>query len=372
MRMRRSSCIGRVRGLSWRMRHVDPAARQDVRAGAPARRSLLAVAAGMLCGLWIVGLAAGAADPRLVEAARSRDWDTVALLLQQDLDVDTPQADSATALHWTAHWNHLEALEALIDAGADVNAENDLGATPLWVACANRNTGIVQRLLAAGANPDGGLHSGETLLMRCTYTGESRGRRGAARAGRRRPRRGAVERSDRLDVGRGHPASGRHARAPRARGRGRRAHGDGSSVPRHGGAQHDEPRGRRALRRRGASRRCCSPRATATPTRRGSCWMPAPDVNDTAADGNSALVLAAMSGHARLAELLLERGADPGAAGAGYSRPARRGAAGGSRAGGGRCWQAGRIRTRGWRRARRFPAGRISSSSRSGRRAPRR
>ena len=39
----------------------------------------------------------------------------------------------------------------------------------------------------------------------------------------------------------------------------------------------------------------------------------------TAADGNSALVLAAMSDHAPLGEFLLERGADPDASGAGYT-----------------------------------------------------
>jgi ankyrin repeat protein len=43
------------------------------------------------------------------------------------------------------------------------------------------------------------------------------------------------------------------------------------------------------------------------------------DVNDAAADGNSALVIAAMSGHGPLASFLLERGANPNASGAGYT-----------------------------------------------------
>ena len=43
------------------------------------------------------------------------------------------------------------------------------------------------------------------------------------------------------------------------------------------------------------------------------------DVDDTGADGNGALALAAMSGHPRLAEFLLARGANPNADGAGYS-----------------------------------------------------
>ena len=43
------------------------------------------------------------------------------------------------------------------------------------------------------------------------------------------------------------------------------------------------------------------------------------DVNDTAATGTSALVVAAHSGHTALALFLLDRGADPNAAGAGYT-----------------------------------------------------
>ena len=43
------------------------------------------------------------------------------------------------------------------------------------------------------------------------------------------------------------------------------------------------------------------------------------DVNDTAPYGTSATVVAAHSGHGELAAFLLEQGADPDAAGAGYT-----------------------------------------------------
>jgi ankyrin repeat protein len=43
------------------------------------------------------------------------------------------------------------------------------------------------------------------------------------------------------------------------------------------------------------------------------------NVNDTAADGNSALVVAAHSGHGEFAAFLLEKGANPNAEGAGYN-----------------------------------------------------
>jgi ankyrin repeat protein len=38
---------------------------------------------------------------------------------------------------WAAHWNDLATAGRLIAAGADVNDANELGATPLWLACEN-------------------------------------------------------------------------------------------------------------------------------------------------------------------------------------------------------------------------------------------
>src|SRR5207249_962732 len=62
-------------------------------------------------GLWMLilllagaNLAAGS-DLRLVEAIKKRDTTSVPILLKQQVDVNTPQPDGATALHWAAHWN---------------------------------------------------------------------------------------------------------------------------------------------------------------------------------------------------------------------------------------------------------------------------
>lgn len=41
---------------------------------------------------------------------------------------------------------------ALIDAGADVNAQNELGMTPLYMACYHDSIQVVQPLLEAGAD----------------------------------------------------------------------------------------------------------------------------------------------------------------------------------------------------------------------------
>ena len=76
-----------------------------------------------------------------------------------------------TALHWAAHWNAHDTARLLIRAGANVNAANDLGVTPLSLACGNGSATLVETLLQAGANANATTWSGETVLMTCARTG---------------------------------------------------------------------------------------------------------------------------------------------------------------------------------------------------------
>ena len=126
--------------------------------------------------VFLVGIANpawAAGDLRLAEAASVKDNDAVRSLLRDDLDVNTSQADGATALHWAAHWDDFEIVELLIRAGANVSVMNDYGATPLSLACTNGNAAMVERLLTAGADPNMAAPSGETPLMRCARTGSA-------------------------------------------------------------------------------------------------------------------------------------------------------------------------------------------------------
>ena len=117
-----------------------------------------------------------AADLRLVEAAKTGDKVAVRALLKQHVDVYTSVADGATALSWASYRDDLETADLLIAAGANVNAANDYGATPLMLACVNGSAGMVDKLLKSGANPNssvltGARQPGETVLMRCAHTG---------------------------------------------------------------------------------------------------------------------------------------------------------------------------------------------------------
>ena len=94
-------------------------------------------------------------------------------LIEQGVDVNVPQADGATALHWAAHWDDLGTATLLLESGADVHATNELGVTPLYLACQNASPAMIETLLAAGANPNATLPSGESVLMTTARTGSA-------------------------------------------------------------------------------------------------------------------------------------------------------------------------------------------------------
>jgi uncharacterized protein len=107
----------------------------------------------------------------LLKASKKQDWQTVSASLKQKADVNTAQADGATALLWAVYWDNQDVVNQLIKAKADVNVGNDIGVTPLSLAVKNRNTDIVSMLLKTRANPNTAMWSGETPLMTAARTG---------------------------------------------------------------------------------------------------------------------------------------------------------------------------------------------------------
>jgi uncharacterized protein len=116
-------------------------------------------------------LAAAGSDTRVADAVRNRDHINVRSLLKQRLDVNVPDAEGMTALHWAAHWDDLETAKLLLRAGANAKAANRYGVTPLHEACTVGNVAIVEALLKAGADPNAAFGDGETALMTAARTG---------------------------------------------------------------------------------------------------------------------------------------------------------------------------------------------------------
>ena len=276
--------------------------------------STATVAAALLCA---ASVSASNADLRLIEAIQDRDHETVRTLLAQKVDVNTPEGDGATALHWAVVRDDVEVVESLLRAGADVDAANDYGVTPLTLACTNRNAAVVEQLLGAGADPNATTGMGETALMSCAGTGSA-----AA-----------------LEALFEHGASNVDARE--------KSHGQTALM---WAAAQENPEAVRVLLEHGADVHARSathllpvnlgdgdpfeqfvmqPQRGSTPllmaARNGRIENArllldaGADVNEQMPTGESALVLASFSDQGRFAAYLLERGADPDSADAGYT-----------------------------------------------------
>jgi ankyrin repeat protein len=278
-----------------------------------------------LIALSLVALAAvsGSAqrrDLRLVDAAERRDPAAVQSLVKQKADVNAVQPDGATALHWLAHWDDVPTAELLLKSGANVNAANDAGVTPLALACENGSAAMVDALLKGGANPNATLLSGETPLMTAARSGNVAAVKALIARGANVNAKESTHGQTALmwAVSNQHPlvvqtlvenGADVHARSdvrPRAVHTGNRFGDRGESkgamtmdlggfTPLLFAARQGDIESGRILLGAGAS------------------------ANELAANGASALVVAAHSGEGAFAKLLLERGADPNAAAAGYT-----------------------------------------------------
>jgi ankyrin repeat protein len=153
-------------------------------------------------------MAAAVTDTRLPDAAMEGDMATVQQLLTEGVSVDAAQGDGMTALHWAASREDLSMtalllkskanvnartringvtplfmaarkgnaaiIEALLNAGADIQSRSTVGTTPLMMTAASGNADAVRVLLNAGADPDAkDLNQGETALMFAAASGRT-------------------------------------------------------------------------------------------------------------------------------------------------------------------------------------------------------
>jgi ankyrin repeat protein len=115
--------------------------------------------------------AVGAASSPVADAAMKRDIAALRTLVKQRADVNVPQADGATAVHWAAYYDDVGMLDLLLGAGASATTANRHGATPLSLACINGSARVIERLLKAGADANERGPNGETALMMAARTG---------------------------------------------------------------------------------------------------------------------------------------------------------------------------------------------------------
>ena len=96
------------------------------------------------------------------------------ILLAKGADIDAHEKKGYTALIWAALKGHTKAVQALLDVGADVNAQGtyDRMTALIWAAHEG-HTEVVKALLPKGADIDAHEKKGYTALIFTAQEGPS-------------------------------------------------------------------------------------------------------------------------------------------------------------------------------------------------------
>jgi len=234
----------------------------------------------------VASLGAAGAEAPLADAVQRGDKPAVLALLKTGADVNAPQRDGATALHWAAYLDDAETTARLIRAGARIDTANNYGVTALALASQSGNAAIIDQLVKAGADPNGAIRAGETPLMLAARTARTDAVTVLLNAGAK---------IDAKETWNGQTAlmwaaaagNGPVVQALIDRGADIRARSNAGTTPLLFAVRKGDAASVRALLAAGA------------------------DVTDTRPDGATPLLVAVINGHADLVDLLLDKGADP-------------------------------------------------------------
>ena len=114
------------------------------------------------------------ADKGLLDVARD--------LIEAGADVNAKDNEGLTPLYMCALGGHVEVARALIEAGADVNAKKDNGVTPLHMCAYTGHLEVSRALIEKGADVNAKEDDGVTPLYVCTQEGHLEGHLEVARA----------------------------------------------------------------------------------------------------------------------------------------------------------------------------------------------
>jgi len=131
----------------------------------------LAAFTALLLTCLITATAAQNRRSAVADAAQSGDKAALQKLIQAKTDVNAPQVDGATALHWAVYRDDATLVDVLVRAGATVKIANREGMTPLAMAALYGNAAIIDMLLKAGADAKSLGPNSETMVMLAARNG---------------------------------------------------------------------------------------------------------------------------------------------------------------------------------------------------------
>ena len=120
---------------------------------------------------WLAAAGTAAADDTLAGLIQAGDRVAALEMIAAGADVNAAQGDGTTPLHWAIYKIDADLTRALLERGAQPDVINDYGSSPLAEAVKVADARLVEMLLDAGSDVEVPNQEGQTALMLAARAG---------------------------------------------------------------------------------------------------------------------------------------------------------------------------------------------------------
>ena len=120
---------------------------------------------------WFAAAGTAAADDTLAGLIQAGDRDAALEMIAAGADVNAAQGDGTTPLHWAIYKIDADLTRALLERGAQPDVINNYGSSPLAEAVKVADAPLVEMVLDAGADVEVPNQEGQTALMLAARAG---------------------------------------------------------------------------------------------------------------------------------------------------------------------------------------------------------